>query len=164
MTEADGNRLLYLWYICGCVCVWITSEKSSNIMLNRVMELSCAIYFFITIEYTLWKRVSPCHIWNNRFQKFLTWFLPLQNLLFQMQPKSKKHRGTSEIVTAQGSTKSHLTHSTPKDNTKAHIGQGQDTDSSDDDVLNHLEPSSDLPDSCFETIDLTSAVLQGWFS
>ena len=77
-----------------------------------------------------------------------------------MQPKSKKHRGTSEIVTAQGSTKSHRTHSTPKDNTKAPIGQGQDTDSSDDDVLNHLEPSSDLPDSCFETIDLTSAVLQ----
>ena len=45
MTEADGNRLLYLWYICGCVCVWITSEKSSNIMINRVMELSWAIFF-----------------------------------------------------------------------------------------------------------------------
>ena len=74
-----------------------------------------------------------------------------------MPPKSKKHRGTSEIVTAQASTKSHRTHSTPKDNTKAHIGQGQDTDSSDD-VLNHLEPSSDLPDSCLETIDLTRPV------
>lgn len=63
------------------------------------------------------------------------------------------------IDAAQGPGKSRPSHST--DIKQTLIGQGQDTDTSDDDedkVCNHFQPSNDFPGSCFEIIDLTSAV------
>lgn len=82
----------------------------------------------------------------------------MQNLHFQLQPRSKKQRAISETVTAQGPGKSHPSHSTPTDIQKTHIGQGQDTNTRDhDEIWNHLQPSNDFPNS-FEIIDLTRAV------
>ncbi|XP_034535248.1 uncharacterized protein LOC117809829 isoform X2 [Notolabrus celidotus] len=79
---------------------------------------------------------------------------------FQRQPRSKRQRAPSETVTAQAQRELHPFHSTPTDMKKTHIGQGPDTNSSDDEdenVWNELQPSSDIRDPDFELIDLTSA-------
>lgn len=78
----------------------------------------------------------------------------LQNLHFQLQPRSKKQRTISATVTAQGAGKSHPSHSTPTDIKKTHIGQRQDTNTRDHDEI--LEPSP--ASNSFEIIDLTRAV------
>ena len=62
-------------------------------------------------------------------------------------------------MTAQGPGKSHHSHSTPKDIKKTHIGQDTNANDHDDDkVWNDVQPSNDYPESCFEMIDLSSAV------
>ncbi|XP_042260798.1 uncharacterized protein LOC121892073 isoform X1 [Thunnus maccoyii] len=82
-----------------------------------------------------------------------------KSLHFQKQPRSKKQRTVPETVTAQGPGKSHHSHSTPKDIKKTHIGQDTNANDHDDDkVWNDVQPSNDYPESCFEMIDLSSAV------
>ena len=60
-----------------------------------------------------------------------------------MQPRSKKKRAISETETAQGPGPSHPFQSTPTDIRNSHIGQRQDTNTSED----------GLPDLLFDEAD-----------
>ncbi|KAK2810383.1 hypothetical protein Q5P01_000406 [Channa striata] len=73
----------------------------------------------------------------------------------KMKPRTKKGRVTSETVKPQGAGTCHCSSSTSKDTEK------QDPDSRDGDKniwYPTLQPLDNFPESCFEIIDLTSAV------
>lgn len=81
----------------------------------------------------------------------------LQSL--HLQGKFKKQKGVTETGTSEGAGKSQPSHSTPTTNNETDIGEGQDTNTNEQDaVWINLPNSKDFSDACFEIIDLNRAV------